>query len=98
MLLVRDVFQLHFGKTREALALIQEGRAIERRMGYPLSRVLVDVTGPYYTLVNESEFDSLGQLEAALGQMSQDAEWRQWYERFIPLVREGRREVYRVVE
>ena len=98
MLVVRDVFQLHFGKTREALALMREGRAIERRMGYPISRVLVDVTGPYYTLVNESEFESLSQLEAALGQMGQDAEWRAWYERFIPLVREGRREVYRIVE
>ena len=98
MIVVRDVFHLHFGKTRDALALMKEGRAIEQRMGYPLSRVLVDMTGTYCTLVNESPFESLADLEAVLGKMGQNPDWRAWYARFVPLVREGRREVYRVVE
>lgn len=98
MIVVRDVFQLHFGKTRDALALMKEGLAIEQRMGYPLSRVMVDVAGPYYTLVNESHFESLADFEASLARMGQDGDWRAWYARFVPLVREGRREIYRVVE
>jgi hypothetical protein len=30
--------------------------------------------------------------------MAKHQAWRDWYERFIPLVRQGRREVLRVVE
>jgi hypothetical protein len=93
---VRDVFRLHFGKAREALALQVEGRELERRMGYPVTRVLTDLTGPYYTLVMESTFDSLADLERAVSNFT--PEWRAWYARFAPLVREGRREIYRIVE
>ncbi len=98
MLIVRDVFQLHFGKAREAVAILKEMRELERAVGYPVSRLLADVTGTYYTLISESQFERLGDLETALTGMSQDAAWRANYERFIPLVREGRREVFRVIE
>ncbi|WP_157205882.1 hypothetical protein [Calidithermus timidus] len=58
MIVLREVFQLHFGKAREALALVREALATGQRMGYPLSRVMGDVVGPYYTLVNESHFEA----------------------------------------
>jgi hypothetical protein len=99
MLIVRDIFQLHFGKAREAVQLLKGMRELERSKGYPTtSRVLTDVTGTYYTLVMESEYERLADLETMLMGISQDSEWRTQYERFIPLVREGRREVFRVVE
>ena len=98
MIIVRDVFQLHFGKAREAIALAKEGRELERRAGYPVSRILTDVVGEYYTLVMESSFESLAQHEEALRAASQDQAWREWYAKFVPLVHEGRREVFRVVE
>jgi hypothetical protein len=98
MIIVRDIFQLHFGKAKEAIALMQEMREFERAKGYPVSRILTDVTGNYYTLVSESQFEKLGDLETALSEISKDKKWRDNYERFIPLVREGRREVFRVVE
>jgi hypothetical protein len=95
MIVVRDVFQLHFGKSKEALALMREGRELERKMGYPVSRLLTDVAGTYYTLVSESNFESLADFEKV---MNFTPEWREWYAKFTPLVREGRREIYRVVE
>jgi hypothetical protein len=98
MILVRDIFQLHFGKAKEAVALAKKGRELERRAGYNVSRLLTDVTGPYYTLVMESEVESLAALESALAEASQNEDWRDWYARFVPLVREGQREVFRVVE
>jgi hypothetical protein len=91
-------FQLHFGKAREAIRLLKEMREFERSKGYPASRVLADVTGTYYTLVMESEYEKLADLETALTDISKDSEGRVNYERFIPLVREGRREVFRVIE
>jgi hypothetical protein len=98
VIIVRDIFQLHFGKAREAIALLKEMREFERARGYPVSRLLADVTGTYYTLVSESQFEKLGELETALAEISKDKQWRDNYERFIPLVREGRREVFRVIE
>lgn len=98
MIVVRDVFRLQFGKSRDALALAKEGLALEEKFGYKVDRVLTDVTGEYYTLVMESLFNSLAELEEALTQMSQHQEWRDWYARFTPLVRSGHREIFRVVE
>lgn len=98
MILVRDVFLLHFGKAREALELAREGAALERRAGYPAGRLLADLTGEYYTLVAESDFTNLSEFEAALAQVTGDPEWRAWYGRFTPLVRSGRREVFRIAD
>lgn len=96
MILVRDIFQLHFGKSREALDLMNEGRALETAMDYPVKRVLADLTGPYYTIVSESLFESLADFEKAATNFT--PEWREWYAKFTPLVREGRREIFRVIE
>jgi hypothetical protein len=50
MIVIRNVFQLKFGKAREAIALMKEGREIEKRVMSGLeysSRILTDVTGPF---------------------------------------------------
>ena len=73
-------------------------RELERAQGYPVSRLLSDITGTYYTLVSESHFEKLGDLETAMSSLSHDKAWRDNYEQFIPLVREGRREIFRVIE
>jgi hypothetical protein len=51
MVVIRNVFQLKFGKTREALALLKEGVAIQKRVlaGVDFStRILTDLTGRRY--------------------------------------------------
>lgn len=53
MILVRNVFQLKFGKAREAAALIKENEALIKRHGGAPTRFLTDLTGPFYTLVME---------------------------------------------
>lgn len=98
MIMVRDIFQLQFGKARDAVAMMKEGQAILSRMGYAPARLLADVTGEYYTLVMETPFDSLADFEARMSEVSQNQDWRNWYGRFQALVRSGRREVFRVVE
>lgn len=98
MLVVRDIFQLHFGKSREAIALMKAVRQREEQLGYPVVRLLADVTGTYYTLVSESHFETLSDFEAAVRAIGGDSEWRAHYEKFIPFVKEGRREIFRVLE
>jgi hypothetical protein len=95
MIVVRDVFKLHFGKAREALALMGQMREVESRGGYGVARAYTDLSGEYYTLVMESEFESLAAFETAVNGFTD--EWRAVYARFVPLVREGRREIYRAV-
>jgi hypothetical protein len=99
MIVVRDVFQLKFGKSREAVALWKEGLAIAQRGGFTRStRLLTDVVGQYYTLVFESQFDSMADWERAGKGIMENAEWRAWYPKFTPLAEGGHREVLTVVD
>lgn len=97
MIVIRDIFQLEFGKAREGIELLNEGRDALKKQGYPADRLLADVTGEYYTLVMESRVDSLADLEEALAKVSDNEAWQDVYRRFVPLVRSGRREIFREV-
>ncbi len=98
MIIICDVFKLHFGKAKEAVALMTEGAKLLRAQGYTIDRLLTDLTGDYYTLVMESSYESLGAFENAMQQATATDAWRDNYARFVPLVREGYREVLREVE
>ena len=67
MIIVRYVFQAKFGRGdamvkayKEIGALIREELPQVRR-----SRVLTDLSGPFFTIVNELEFESLAAWEAS---------------------------------
>jgi hypothetical protein len=98
MLVVRDIFQLHFGKAREALELLKEIKPHMDAMGFPVFRVLTDYIGvEYYTLVLESEVENLADFESMLAKETQNPEWRAWYAKFSLLCHSGQREVLRVM-
>lgn len=98
MILVRDIFQLKFGKAREAIATLKEGIAIMNKAGFKVDRLLTDLSGSYYTLVMESTHGSLADFEKEMGRESANEQWRNLYQKFIPLVESGRREVFSVVK
>lgn len=99
MIVVRNVFQLKFGKARDALALWKEGREIARRTGSPESmRAMTDLVGSFYTLVMEEEYESLSAMEKAMERDMGVEEWKAWYQKFVPLVENGYREIFTVVE
>ena len=101
MIVIRNVFQLKFGKAREAVALMKEGRAIEKRVMSGLeysSRVLTDVTGPFYTLVLELTVPDLATFESNAPRLFGDKEWQANYQKMAPLVESGYREVFSIVE
>lgn len=101
MIVIRNVFRLKFGKAREAVALMKEGRAIEKRVMSGVeysSRILTDVTGPFYTLVLELTVPSLSAFESAAPRLFGDKEWQAHYQKVSALVDSGYREVFSVVE
>jgi hypothetical protein len=96
MVLVREIFQVKFGKMKDALALVKEGERMMTSVGKQ-HRVLTDLTGPYYTLVFEAAHESLGDFERGLQQESSAGDWRGWYQRFAALIDSGRREIFTIV-
>ena len=78
---------------------MKDGIAIQKKIGSDLSpRLLTDVTGQYYTLVLELTAPSLAALEATQPRIMGDKDWQANYQKFVPLVESGHREIYTVVE
>jgi hypothetical protein len=101
MIVIRNVFQLKFGKAREAVALAKEGIAIQKKAlaGVDFStRLLTDVTGPFYTLVLELTVPSLSTFESTAPRLFGDKEWQANYQKMTPLVESGHREIFTLVE
>ncbi len=99
MIVVRNVFRLKFGKAKEAVALLKEGVAIQKRAGVDISqRILTDLTGPYYTLVLEFTLPDMGAWQASSSKVMGDKNWQATYAKFSELVDSGSRELFTVVE
>ena len=99
MIVVRNVFRLKFGKAREAVALVKEAVAIQKRAGAGFSaRVLTDLTGPFYTVVLELTVPSLAALEAEMPQQMSNKDFQANYQKLVPLVESGYREMFTIVE
>jgi hypothetical protein len=101
MIVIRNVFRLKFGKAREAVALFKEGIAIQKRVGAGLqfsTRLLTDVTGPFYTVVLEVSAPSLASFEGDAPRLMGDKDWQANYQKIAPLVESGYREVFTVVD
>ncbi len=99
MIVVQNVFRLKFGKAREAVALMKEAIAIQKRLGVDVGqRLLTDLTGSFYTLVLELTLPNLAAVETTLSKVMSDKEFHENYEKFVPLVESGHRELFNVVQ
>jgi hypothetical protein len=97
MIIVRNIFQLKFGKARDAQVLIKENLELMKRHGQTSPRFMTDLTGDFYTLVMEMSFDNLSTMEKTTNETMSSKEFEQWYSKFVPLVESGRREIYSLV-
>ena len=97
MIQVREVFQIHPERMKEAKAAAKELVAFEQIKGMGKSRLLTDLTGEYYTLILEVECASMAEFEQALAQAVASPEWAALYGRLRPTIRGGRREIYQYV-
>ena len=101
MVVIRNVFQLKFGKAKEAISLMKEGLVIQKRavtgMDYS-TRVLTDISGPFYTLVLELTLPNMAAFETYGPKLFGDKDWQAYYQKFSALVESGHRDIYTVVE
>ena len=97
MYIVREIFQLQFGRHKEAKALIDKGLKSGVMTPPAGSRILTDFTGEGYRLILESPFRSLGDYEAELKKEMSSAGWSEWYEQFKGLIRNSEREILKQI-
>jgi hypothetical protein len=100
MIVVRDIFRLKFGQSKEAMSLWKEAAQLLRTSGYGAAnvRLLTDLAGPaYYSVVLESTFNSLSEWEKAHIAVRDNAQWKAAYAKIIALTEDGRREILSVV-
>jgi len=101
MVVIRNVFQLKFGKAKEAVVMMKESLVIQKRAVGDVefsTRLLTDVTGPFYTLVLELTVPSIAAFESYAPKLFGDKEWQANYQKMGELVESGYREIFTVVE
>jgi hypothetical protein len=96
MILVRDVFQTRYGMGGDVVALFKEARQRwPEAMKYG-RRILTDASGTFFTVVTETEVESLAAWEQLLAEIFSNQEFGEWFGRMQPLVESGRREFYNI--
>lgn len=98
MIQVRDIFNLKFGKAKEAKANLKDGLILIKKLGFEPGKVLTDLTGRSYRIVMETNFKDLADMENALKSAFGNAEWSAWYQKMVPLVDSAEREIFSVIE
>ena len=99
MIVIRNVFRLKFGKAKEAVALVKEAVAIQKRTGAGFTaRILTDVTGPFYTVVLELSVPSVSAWESEAPKFMADKDFQANYQKMVPLVESGHREIFTIVD
>ena len=96
MILVREIFQIKFGRMKEAKELWKEMSKIMPAESKP--RILTDLTGPYYTLVMENTYKDLSAFDADMRRETSGPDFAAWYQKFSALVDSGRREIFTIVD
>lgn len=98
MIVVRNSFQLKFGKAKEAIAALKEAVAAQKKAGATFDfRLLSDLSGPFYILVLEITLPSLTALETEMPRNMAAPEFQAAYQKFVQLVESGQREIYTIV-
>ena len=99
MIVVRNVFRVKFGQSKEAVALWKESFTLAKKIGFPAksSRVLTDLVGQFYTVVFENTFESLSDFENSAKTVMANPEWQAWYAKVSAVTESGYREVFNIV-
>jgi hypothetical protein len=100
MIVVRDIFRLKFGQSKDAVNLWKQAMTLLTSCGIAVrgARLLTDLAGPaFYTVILESTYDSLSDWEKAHEAAKGNAAWREVYSKILPLTESGHREVLSVL-
>ena len=98
MILVRDVFHLKYGKAKEAVALWKKAVNLMNKQSTGNYRIMTDLVGTYYTIVLEGTYNSLSDFDKENKGHSSTQEWEAIYAQIVPLINDGYRDIWTVVD
>lgn len=98
MILVRLVFQSKWGKAQQVVDEFKQNAEMMRRMINPTgrARILTDLSGPFHTVVQEIEVESLAEWERLRAAMFSNPEFQQMQAGSEPPFESGRAEFYTI--
>ena len=97
MYVERNVFQLKFGSSREAIPMWKEYlQRVQQRDSKVHARLLTDVSGSAYTLILELEYESFEEMEPSQCRLTNQPDWKEFYQRFTPLCEKSERTYYKL--
>lgn len=95
MILVRFVFQTKWGKAHE---VVESFKKTESILGDQMGRIriLTDLSGPFHTVVQEIEVESLAVWERQRAEIFSNPVLQQEFARTADLIESGRTEFYTI--
>jgi len=96
MIIVRDVFQAKYGKGGDLVTLFKEMHQRWPESARYGGRILTDASGTFFTVVTETEVESLAAWEKLLAEVFANSAFGEWFGRMTALVESGRREFYNI--
>jgi hypothetical protein len=96
MYLVRDIFNAKPGKAKDLVAKFKALEPYMTEMGMKGMRVMTDAVADYWTVVAESEVESLDEYFDMGRRERGDARIGEIMQGYMDLVEGGRREVFRI--
>jgi hypothetical protein len=96
MYLVRDIFTAKPGKAKDLVAKFKALEPYMIEMGMKAMRVMTDAVADYWTVVAESEVESLDAYFDIGRRERSDARIGEIMQGYMDLVKGGRREVFRI--
>lgn len=91
MILIRDIFQVQFGKAGEMVEMMKQN-PMEGMHG----RVLTDLSGPYDTVVVETEVESIDEYFRRMREMFAQEQPDEAMQAMGEMIVSGRREIFTI--
>ena len=95
MILVRNVFQAKFGKADELVAVFKQAQQVLSETAAN-QRILTDLSGPFHTVVLETQFENLAEWERSRAEMFTNPQLGAVFARTNDLVESGHAEYYTI--
>lgn len=98
MYLIRDSFTCKPGMSRKLAEIFKATMPLMKEAeGFRNGRVMVDAVASYWTVVLETETESLEQFERQMAAFGSRPEVRKSMEGYMDLVQGGKREIFRII-
>jgi len=97
MILIRNIYQLKFGRIDQAVSLFQRMPEVAGQAGAPAGQhAMTDISGPMYTFVSEMMAPSLAHWEQARTEFYDRPGFEAWFREFQQVVQLGQQDFFTV--